>query len=179
MWCQWTCQSNLFSSATGQRPDHWVLTHTHIYTTQSAGTSPQAIPPVHPLLPLPLCLSFLIIFHFFCVQFQPHTALNCARALFRFSFIKRSARVVHTRLHPALVSLRAGVGGKSVCVVFFFFFPLYSCFSQGRNRWNVLRLTLTSLDSLSAVLPAEKKKKRENGRLAVQCESVLERGESL
>ena len=96
-------------------------THTHTYTQHSAGTSPQAIPPVHPLLPLPLCLSFLIIFHFFCVQFPPHTALNCARALFRFSFIKRSARVVHTRLHPALVSLRAGVGGKSVCVFFFFF----------------------------------------------------------
>lgn len=32
MWCQWACQSNLFSSAFGQRPEHWVYAHSMPHT---------------------------------------------------------------------------------------------------------------------------------------------------
>lgn len=69
MWCQWTCQSNLFSFAIGQRAEHWVYTHAHspchIRCDFSAGAVPRATPPVHLLfllLPLFILLNYLPLF---------------------------------------------------------------------------------------------------------------------
>lgn len=75
--------------------------------------------------------------------------LNSSGAPFLpLSFIKRSAHGVHTRLHPPLVSLRARVGDTSLGLLY----SCTPCFSLGKTRWNVLRLTLMMLSSLSALL---------------------------
>lgn len=119
MWCQWTCQSNLFSSAMGQRPEHWAYTH---YISHMTRVPVLCLQLLHLCSFFPLCLSahlsslsLFIPLHFLPYSVPSHRFVFCS---FSFSFIKRSAHVVHTLLHPALVSLRARVGGKSGFVVF-------------------------------------------------------------
>lgn len=92
-------------------------THTrHILYDSSAGAVPRAIPPVHCLhFFLCLCLSCLTIslcsFPLFFLF--PHIVFEFQQCPLSLNFIRRSAHVVHTRLHPALVSLGSGVGGKN------------------------------------------------------------------
>lgn len=64
-------------------------------------------------------------------------------------WVLRATLVVQTGMLPAPVSLTARVRLLYSCS---------SCLSLGKTRWNVLRLTLTLLNSLSAVSAAEKRK---------------------
>lgn len=101
-------------------------------------------------------LSRFIHFHFLLVSSVSSHNLEFQQYPLSFSFIKRSAQVVHTRLRPALVSLWAGVGGKSglvhLCI---------SCFSESKTRWNVFCLTLIVLSYLCFFPhPPQKKRKK-------------------
>lgn len=119
IWCQWTCQSNLFPSAMGQMAGHWdtdKCTH-HIWQLLMLFLGLFHL--FHPFsvflwfwVHLSL-LSLFIPFHFLLVSSVSSHNLEFQQCPLSFSFIKRSAHVVHTWLHPALVSLWAGVGGKS------------------------------------------------------------------
>lgn len=151
MWYQWTCQSNLLSSATGQRPEHWEHTHNASHATAA---------PVLCLELFHLCTSPSSASLFASLRAFSLFLLRCCSEFWPLSpSASLGAQVAHTGLTSLLqrpwepeLEVRVGL--------------LYSCssrFSLGKTRWNALRLTLTLLDSLSAVFPAEKKKKKMAG----------------
>lgn len=146
MWYQWTCQSNLLSSATGQRPEHWEHTHNASHATAA---------PVLCLELFHLCASPSSASLFASLRAFSLFLLRCCSEFWPLSpSASLGAQVVHTGLTSLLQcpwepELEVRVGLLCSCS---------SRFSLGKTRWNALRLTLTLLDSLSAVFPAEKKK---------------------
>lgn len=135
MWYQWTCQSNLLCSAVGQRPEHWECTHSGSHATAAPG----AIPPVH--------------FCFVCLSAASPFIFLIPLTLFWFSFL-----LLHNEIHTGCSDWDASCSSVLESQRARLLYSCSSCLSLGKTRWNVLRLTLTLLNSLSAVFPAEKRK---------------------
>lgn len=118
LWCQWTCQSNLFPSARGQRPGDGAFPSNISNTTGVPVLCLQLfhLCTFYSSVSLFIFLHYLPLFLFYLITSSTpsHRLLNSA--------LLRDVHMLFWRLHPALLSLRARVGGKSGFVV-------YSCIS--------------------------------------------------